>query len=468
MSKLCNILMIFLLILTALTNIHAQANTIVIASDTTFSGTIEISDNIVVSNGATLTINPGTSIYIKRTTKFSPSIRVEGRLKAIGTQEKIILFSGITERPSGWEGIYFFENTDSELRYCKILFANTSITCEKSSMIIANCTIAYNEKGLESTRESQLVVQENIFKNNLFGIDCKSGSTALIIKNSFEESKEYAITYSEGSSPTILENNFNKNNMGIYTANAQSAPYISFNNFNENQYGIMFRQFSGAQINNSVFQKNKYGIYGQMMSNSYLSNCIFNKNTIALSGKIVSAFKILNSDISENQIGFNLQIGSVAIINYCNIINNDIGINISLSSAEADNNNIDNIQYNAKISMVSEESQKRREIGNIKALNFKYNWWGDRTTKEIKNRIYNLSTFWDYYDYPIGFDRGTIFHMDKILYDSYMLQKNENCGVDKNEKDKAIALNLEIIQKQLWRLNPNELRGKTEKLYKKE
>jgi hypothetical protein len=90
-----------------------------LTEDTTWSGTVTLDSNVVVTTGIVLTIEPGTTVRMSN----GVTIRVYGQLLADGNEAKPILF---TRYPSGhrWKQIIFIEAADSRLTNCIFEYAN--------------------------------------------------------------------------------------------------------------------------------------------------------------------------------------------------------------------------------------------------------------------------------------------------------------------------------------------------------
>ncbi|MBI4650762.1 right-handed parallel beta-helix repeat-containing protein [Candidatus Desantisbacteria bacterium] len=431
----------------------------IISHDTTWSGNIFLDNGILLEKGKTLTITPGTTIILKRlpANKNNPVMRIEGNIKAIGTPDRIIEFNGVTGLPMSWDGIYFFDSSESEISYSKILNSSTAVTCEKSSPVLTNNTLANNITGIKIIKECNPVIKENIIKNNMYGITCDEGGAPLVIKNLFEENNESGLTFKEGSNPSILENTFNKNNIGIFSGHSPGSPIISFNIFTENKYGLKFAQNTTLEIDNCIFMKNEFGIYGEMSTHLHIINCLFKQNNTAISGKLKTFNLVEFCDIIENKIGISLYILSDHEIIHNNIYDNEIGIELVVSVPKIEWNNFNNFKYNIKLHKLSDESYKKRKDPRGK-LNFKFNWWGTAALKEIKESKKNLSTFYDYYDLPLDIDQGTMCHEDEIGYENWQENKIDNAGIKENIKQELKEKNMKIIQQKLWRINPNKLK----------
>ncbi|WP_435347467.1 hypothetical protein [Haloarchaeobius sp. HRN-SO-5] len=90
-----------------------------VRSDTTLSGRYEVTESVSVTNGATLTIEPGTVLTFAQDTGLE--VVDDGRLSAVGTCSAPIVFSGEQETPGYWYGLRFDEsNQRNELAFALI------------------------------------------------------------------------------------------------------------------------------------------------------------------------------------------------------------------------------------------------------------------------------------------------------------------------------------------------------------
>jgi hypothetical protein len=102
-------------VLSAATNILPT----LITSDTTLSGTNLVQTTLVVTNGATLTLEPGTQMLMNT----NATIVVYGQLLANGTSNQPISFTRATSA-ARWRQIRFVRAAQSRFRHCTIEYAN--------------------------------------------------------------------------------------------------------------------------------------------------------------------------------------------------------------------------------------------------------------------------------------------------------------------------------------------------------
>jgi len=106
-----------------------------------------------------LEIGPGVSVLA--TGPYS--IRVSGRLRAVGTEENRILFSVLADSTSSWKGLEFDGIQDgSLLQYCNVEHSNNgAIRINNCSPLIEHCRIAHNS----STSGGGLLVTSTTGRN---------------------------------------------------------------------------------------------------------------------------------------------------------------------------------------------------------------------------------------------------------------------------------------------------------------
>ena len=232
------------------------AGSIHIAADTTWSGTVNVSTEIYIDDGATLTILPGAHVIFMG--HFG--IQVQGRLFAVGTRTDSIRFFPATDS-TGWDGIIFdatpSTNDSSKMTYCVVSYskANTNYyhgswggaiaMWDFSKLLLENCNFHHNTAdysgGALYCNGASPVIRNNIFANNS---GANGGAIAL-----------------ESSTPIITDNLF------IYNTTGGNGGGIYFDN-------------SSPQLTNNTFSANHAGYSGGAICIDYhagpvFTNCIF-------------------------------------------------------------------------------------------------------------------------------------------------------------------------------------------------
>lgn len=180
----------------------------ILNQDETWSGVVQVTGNIIIPQGVTLTIEPGTIIRFAhnredesslRITNYfdwpKPALYVYGTLKSIGSPEDLIIFTSDAPEPRGadWRGI--------------IICANSSNPEDKS--IIKYTIIEYAHKSIMFALGQELhhIVENNIirFADQLFRKEPCIFDLFICFGNPELEGGS-GITYWDGSSPIIRGN----------------------------------------------------------------------------------------------------------------------------------------------------------------------------------------------------------------------------------------------------------------------
>ena len=332
----------------AVTNIPAG---LVSGTWTTSGSPYNIQGNIQISNGTTLTIEPGVSVIFQGTYKLN----VKGRLLAIGTETDSITFVS-ADTINGWRGIRYVNtlvtNDTSIIKYCNIAyswaFAGSSTDASGGALyfenfskaIISNCLISNCKAdyygGAIYCLGSSPTIKNNTIVNNVIpntssngaggGIYCDNGSNPTISFNtiSYNSVPSY-LCYGGGimcnsSSPTISNNTISNNSAcfggGIVCNNSNSLitnNTISFNtataNPNGNGSGIYCSGSGAPSILNNTITNNNAANGGGICSygsNSIISNNIITYNTATNgSGGGICCFQWGNQTITNNIISNN-------------------------------------------------------------------------------------------------------------------------------------------------------------------
>jgi len=238
-----------------------------INTNTTWSGNVLITCNVLVGNGKTLTIEPGTEV--KFLGKFH--LDIDGRLLAVGTQDSMITFT--CHNPNeGWYGIDFVStsasNDTSKIEYCVIKNGKASGSINQDRYGGAIYISSF----------SKLIIRSNIISNNWSyyyggGIYCNYSSAKIInnvIVNNTSNHNYGGGIYLNGSSsytPWIINNTIAKNTStsrggGIYRG--YSALPVIKNNIlwgNQASYSGTNKQIYPTSISNVQYCDIEGGTY---------------------------------------------------------------------------------------------------------------------------------------------------------------------------------------------------------------
>jgi len=144
-----------------------KAGEVHITTSSSWSGSMNISDHVIVDSNVVLTVQPGTELVFQTGVNHQigsmdlGSLTVHGRLRAIGQKNLPITFRG--SNSNGNWGIIFLDNADSsQLKFCNIsnagyienstsgFFREGAVTVDSTVAKIENCRIEHNlRNGLE-------------------------------------------------------------------------------------------------------------------------------------------------------------------------------------------------------------------------------------------------------------------------------------------------------------------------------
>jgi len=212
----------------------------------TFLGSpYEIQSTILVPESKILVVEPGVILKFRGN---NDGLDISGTLKAIGTENKKIIFASLVEGTS-WKGLYFNgTSVDSELNWVQISHAIGSawdgcpaILVEGSSINFKNSVVEeYYLKGIKLINSDSLIEKVNFLGPGLptpgsevIGIDIEQGSP-IIRDCGLIKDHEYGIYLRFNASPTIEGNNLEGNRYPIFVSDNSDVPPRFINNQGSN------------------------------------------------------------------------------------------------------------------------------------------------------------------------------------------------------------------------------------------
>jgi hypothetical protein len=178
---LIRISLIALTLLPAFSSAHADET--VISHDTLWSGEISLTKDVLVLQGATLTIAPGTRINVlaSESTRTEPEfissyteITVRGILRAEGSQAQPIVMTAVMDNK--WAGIIVDEGSVS-LTWCKVSGADAGLTVLRGKAVVRDCQFIKNHYGISlSGRDAKLSLNRSVFQENDYGLAVLNGA----------------------------------------------------------------------------------------------------------------------------------------------------------------------------------------------------------------------------------------------------------------------------------------------------
>ena len=223
-----------------------------------------VTGNVLVDEGVTLTIEPGTRI------QFCPEkyLRIDGCLVAIGTEDSMIVFTSNAQNPApgDWYGIRFTDKSRDA-----IFDANGNYL---SGSIVNYVEIEFGS-GI-SISDASPYIEYNFIHDNYgvqgTGVESSGGITLVSSSTSRVEHN-------------LIRNNSNSRGGGIYLYNCNGIPIIAYNIIEDNMSesgGGLAVYTSSAIITQNIIRGNRgsysggSGIYGSGRNLYIFKNNIYN------------------------------------------------------------------------------------------------------------------------------------------------------------------------------------------------
>ena len=208
----------------------ATASSKILTSDTVWKDEVSVSEDVLIPQGVTLTIMPGTVIKVtsSESTKTDPEylspmteITVRGTLRSDGRRNAPIIFRNDkeTNERGSWAGILIDGGTAS-ISSCRIQGAETGIYVLKGTLVAADA----------------------VFRENRYGLVAEGPETKVNIRNARITENDYGLFIFNGAQvdnrESIIENNGKKN---IYSAGVKEYPFKTEYSVDKSEVG---RQYS--------------------------------------------------------------------------------------------------------------------------------------------------------------------------------------------------------------------------------
>ncbi|MFB3889046.1 MAG: right-handed parallel beta-helix repeat-containing protein [Candidatus Bathyarchaeia archaeon] len=348
----------------------------IIGVDTTWTETnspYTLTGNILVSNGITLTIEPGVTVNLN-----DYYIKVNGTLVARGTSTSRIYMTRTTTKTdpiSGDIALRFTEyssgwnpqtGTGSIIENAII---NSSLYCEHASPMISQNTI----RGIITSKAASSTINRNTINGEI----SLQGGSQVISRNTIVGDRTYnGISISEKNTAFVSGNTITGSFYGSAISIGDSSPIISDNTIAGSFIGVAIDIGGGSP----TIQRN-------LISNDLISSSVFAwRGGIGVS--VASTATIEQNTIAKNSIGI-LLAGDVSNSQKVTIVNNNI---------------IESLNYSLKLS------------GPV-SVDVTNNWWGTTDTGLIDRRIY---------------DFNDNFEMGKVNYMPFLTEANPQAIPDPN------------------------------------
>ena len=202
-----------------------------ILTDTVWQGAVRIDGFVKVAKGATLTIHPGTDIsFVRRDADRDGlgdgTLRIEGRLLALGTRQAPIRFHSAAAhpQPGDWLAIRADFSSEVHLRYCVIRDSAYTLHAHFTRGVVEDCTIRDNIDG------------------------CRLGQADFVIRNCLVEDNQGKGLNFRNSTVTVTHNIIRRNDAGIFLFETQRPCAIHQNNLYANRYNFRLGDFFRGDV----------------------------------------------------------------------------------------------------------------------------------------------------------------------------------------------------------------------------
>lgn len=259
--------------------------------DETWSGVVQVTGTVIVPEGVTLTIEPGTIIrfahnrekeYLLTLNNYfdwpKPALHVRGTLISIGSPENLIIFTSDALEPRGadWRGIILNSMSSrpvntSIIKYSIIEYAHKSImiaTASQSPVIVENNIIRFADQiTLKVCKVILFLCFGSPELDGGSGVTYWSGKSP-IVRGNIMYSNIAAIEAGGGSGGALFENNvacfntdYNQRNLASNGVRTDSNNSVFRNNLLcGNDFGIEFNWGSKAVAENNIIIWNDAGL----------------------------------------------------------------------------------------------------------------------------------------------------------------------------------------------------------------
>ena len=157
----------------------------VITTDTTWTGEVSVEKDVLVPEGVTLTLAPGTVVRFmpSDSTKTDPEfmsplteMMIRGSLVVDGREDAPVTFLASEEKKSGWAGI-IVDNGKVILRSCIIRDAETGVDAISGSVSLSNAQLIKNRYGIiVHGRDTAVRAEATQVKENDYGLFLLNGA----------------------------------------------------------------------------------------------------------------------------------------------------------------------------------------------------------------------------------------------------------------------------------------------------
>ncbi len=182
----------------------------ILTSDTELSGEVTLADDLIIPEGITLTLSPGTvvrAIPSERTRTDPPYVLSNTEIVVRGTliAQRGVSFAALDKISRGsWGGIVMTTaNSKVVLEGVDISGADFGLLALKGEVVVKESRFSRNDVGLAVSPEVKMTASSNLFSKNGIGVMNLLGRENLASTGEFEDNEEDALTMA-GTPPDLV------------------------------------------------------------------------------------------------------------------------------------------------------------------------------------------------------------------------------------------------------------------------
>ncbi len=194
--------------------------------DLLLDGNYLLSADLQVPAGLTLTIEPGTTIYVQPSdsTKIDPEflsreveVLVRGALQAVGTAERPIVFKPVTDDPKAilWSGLQLIDTDQVQLAHVVIEQAEAGVLCLNASPRIRSLRVLRSRYGVLLQQQSAPVITDSSIADGEAGLFCWDQSAPQVSGSRISEQQEEGLYIGRECRGIFSDNLIRGNDRGV-------------------------------------------------------------------------------------------------------------------------------------------------------------------------------------------------------------------------------------------------------------
>ena len=222
--------------------------------DLQLDGNYLLSADLQVPVGLTLTIKPGTTIYIQPSdsTKIDPEflsreveVLVRGSLQAVGTSEKPIVFKPVSDDPRAilWSGLQLIDTEQVHLAHVVIEQAEAGVLCMNASPQIRYLQVRRSRYGVLLQQQSKPLIRDSLITDGEAGFFCWDQSAPQVSGSRIIDQQEEGLYIGRECQGVFSSNLIKGNDRGVVLPDG--VAFASSNRLIDNRQ--TFQHYPGGQ-----------------------------------------------------------------------------------------------------------------------------------------------------------------------------------------------------------------------------